>query len=269
MPMRSFFPVVLFALVFSACTTVHSQSSDVGTTPQSAPSSGEPLLILAAADLQFALPELARQFEASTGQKVTLSLGSTGNLTAQIENGAPADVFFAANESFVEQLERKRLTVDGTRQIYAVGRLAIVSAPGVALQAKTLEDLVRSEVRTVAIANPEHAPYGLAAQQALQSAGLWDRVQPKLVLGENISQTFQFVQTGNADAGLVALSVALGTPGTSYTLVDEALHAPLRQAVTVVKSSKQERAARQFVEFVNGAQGRPIMRTYGFVLPGE
>ena len=145
----------------------------------------------------------------------------------------------------------------------------IAPAKSAVVEPKSLKDLGRPELKKIAIANPEHAPYGRAAKQALQAKGLWNQVESKLVLGENIAQTFQLVQTGNADAGIVALSVALGNPGVSYTLIDEALHAPLLQAASVLKNSRQPEAAQAFLEFVNGPSGRPIMRKYGFVLPGE
>jgi molybdate transport system substrate-binding protein len=233
------------------------------------PAAEEPLLVLAAADLQYALPEIAAAYEATSGRKTVLTFGSTGAFSAQIENGAPADVFFAANESFIDALVAKGLLRGETRQLYAVGRIVLTSASSAPVQARTLEDLRRAEIRTVAIANPEHAPYGLAAQQALQAAGLWTAIEPKLVLGENIAQTFQFVQTGNADAGIVALSIVLGVPGTAYTLIDDSLHAPIAQAAAVLTSSKQPETAQAFLAFVNGEPGRPIMKRYGFVLPGE
>jgi len=130
-------------------------------------------------------------------------------------------------------------------------------------------DLSRAEVRRIAIANPDHAPYGRAARDALMRAGLWSSLQPRLVLGENISQTFQFVATGNADAGIVALSLAIGTPGTHYTIIDQALHDPIAQSAGVLARTRQPMAARDFLAFVNGPLGRPIMKKYGFTLPGE
>jgi molybdate transport system substrate-binding protein len=234
-----------------------------------AESEAYPLLVLAAADLQFALQQIADQYERERQRKVTLTFGSTGNLSQQIENGAPADLFFAADESFLAGLERKGLVVEGTRGLYAVGRIVIAPAKTAPFGAKTLQDLLQPEVKKVAIANPEHAPYGAAAKQALRAAQVWERVEPKLVLGENIAQTFQFVQTGNAEAGIVALSVVLGVPGTSYTLIDQALHLPLRQAAGVIATSKQPEVAREFLAFVNGPSGRPIMKQYGFLLPEE
>ena len=137
------------------------------------------------------------------------------------------------------------------------------------VEPKSLEDLGRSELKKIAIANPEHAPYGRAAKQALQAKGLWNQVESKLVLGENIAQTFQLVRSGNADAGLVALSVVLGVPNAAYTPVDVSLHDPLTQEAAVLESSKQPEAARDFLAFVTGPSAQPVMKRYGFLLPGE
>lgn len=260
--------LVIAAFAQAASNPLLSRLTPGQTSLEPVPANSEPLLVLAASDLQFALPEIVAQYERETGTRVTVSMGSTGNIAAQIQNGAPADLFFAADETFLANLEQRGLLVEGTRQLYAVGRIAVIPYLSSPLQAKSLEDLTRTELRTIAIANPEHAPYGMAAQQALQAAGLWERVQPKLVLGENVSQAFQFVQTGNADAGIVALSVTLGIAGTPYTLVDDSLHAPLRQSVAVIKTTKQEAAARAFLQYVSAPQGRAIMTKYGFVLPG-
>jgi molybdate transport system substrate-binding protein len=131
-----------------------------------------------------------------------------------------------------------------------------------------LTDLLKPEIRHVAIANPEHAPYGVAAMQALQAAGVWEQLQPKLVYGENVRQALQYIQTGDAEAGIIALSVA-NAPGIVWTLIDGGLHAPLNQALAILSSSAQPQLAGQFADFINGERGRPIMRRYGFILPGE
>lgn len=227
------------------------------------------VLIAAAADLQFALPELIREFELQTGHTATVTLGGTGSLAAQIENGAPADLFFAADRSFIERLDQKGFVFEGTRAVYAGGYLVIAPSPHAAFEPRSLSDLARPEVRTIAIANPDFAPYGRAAKQALESAGVWLQVQPKLVLAENIAQTFQFAQTGNADAAIVALSLALGVPGTRYTPIDERLHEPIVQEAAVVKNGKHPVQARQFLTFMSTPTARQIMKKYGFALPDE
>lgn len=227
----------------------------------------EPLLVLAASDLQFALPEVARQYQAETGDSVALVFGSTGNLATQIDQGAPADLFFAANERFVDELAAKGRVDGGTRRMYAVGHIVIVAARETRVPVQSVADLARPELRHVAIANPEHAPYGMAAREAMTKAGVWDRVRPRLVLGENVMQAFQFAKTGNADAAVVALSVALGDTSVRYSLVPDSLHAPLRQVAAVTRDSRAPEKARAFLDFVSSARGREVMRRFGFTTP--
>ncbi len=267
--MRAFLSILLCLVILGACAPTRAAEAPRTPAAPVATAPSEAILVLAASDLQFALTELANQYQATTGRQVTVSFGATGNIATQIENGAPADVFFAADERFLANLEEKGLLGDHTRDLYATGRLVITSASSAAFEPKTLQDLTRPELRAIAIANPETAPYGFAAKQALQASGVWDQIEPKVVFGENIAGTFQLVQTGNADAGIVALSVALGVPGTPYTLVDQSLYAPLRQAVAVIKRTKHPVEAQTFINYVNGHEGRPIMKKYGFALPGE
>ena len=237
------------------------------------PKPAEPLLVFAASDLRYALADVAARYRASGGDSAVLVFGSTGDLATQIANGAPADVFFAANAEAVDDLARRRLLVDGTRAVYAIGKLALVArcsdpvpnAPRCPTLA--LADLATPAVKVVAIADPAHAPYGKAARQALERAGLLERVRPKLVLGANITQAYQFVETGNADAGLVAVSLALRTPGRAYALVDSTLYDPLRQTVAVPSSSAHQAAAVRFLRYVRGADGQSAMRRYGFAPP--
>ncbi|MFQ5342568.1 MAG: molybdate ABC transporter substrate-binding protein [Anaerolineae bacterium] len=235
-------------------------------TPQTA--RGNDLLVAAAADLQFAFTDIGQLFEQQTGRHVIFSFGSTGNLTTQIENGAPFDLFAAANVAYIDRLRDRGLIIPQTQQLYGQGRIVLAVNRKAGVTATDLGDLLDPSILRVAIANPDHAPYGLAAKQALQHAGLWDGLQPKLVYGENVRQTLQFVQTGNAPAGIVALSIA-DVPEISWTLIDADLHEPLNQALAVIQGSPNEQAARAFIEFVNGPQGRPIMEKYGFLLPGE
>lgn len=222
----------------------------------------------AAADLTPAFEELGRLFENDTGIKVTFNFGSTGQLTQQIEQGAPVDMLAAANVSFVEELERKNLIIPDTKTLYAQGRITLWTRSDSPLKLETIEDLGKPEVRRIAIANPEHAPYGLAAQQALQSSGIWERVSSRLVFGENIRQTLQYAETGNVDAAIVALSLSIPSNGR-WVLIPERLHKPLNQALAVIRNTQHEAEARRFAGFINSPQGRPIMRKYGFVLPGE
>jgi molybdate transport system substrate-binding protein len=215
-----------------------------------------------------AFQEIGRQFEQQEGTKVTFNFGSTGQLTQQIEQGAPVDLFAAANVSFVEGLEKKGLIIPDSRALYAQGRLTLWTRDDSPLKPERVEDLARPEFKKVAIANPEHAPYGAAAREALQTAGVWDVVAQKLVYGENISQTLQYAESGNVDAAVVALSLSTQSKGR-WVLIPAELHRPLNQALAVIKGTKYEREARRFAAFVNSAEGRGVMRKYGFVLPGE
>jgi molybdate transport system substrate-binding protein len=226
------------------------------------------LTVAAAADLTPAFEEVGRIFEQATGTRVVFSFGSTGSLAKQIEHGAPVDLFAAANVSFIDGLERKGLIVPGTKALYARGRITLWAAAGGKVEITKLEDLARPEVTKVALANPEHAPYGVAAREALQSLGLWEQVRPKCVYGTNVRQALQFAETGNVDAAIVALSLSRQGQGRWF-LVPEHLHKPLDQALAVIKNSPHEREARQFAAFISGEQGRPVMRKYGFLLPGE
>jgi len=228
----------------------------------------DPLLVAAASDLQFAFAEIGPLFETETGQPVIFTFGSTGNLTTQIENGAPFDILAAANVAFVERLTAQGLTIPETQQLYAQGRIVLVINRQAGLQATELADLLNPAISRIAIANPAHAPYGLAAQEALQNAGVWTAVQGKLVFGENVSQTLQFVQTGDAPVGIVALSIA-DVPEVTGTLLPNELHQPINQALAVIKSTPREEAARAFIAFVGSPTGWEIMKRYGFRLPGE
>ena len=238
-------------------------------TPQSR--TAAPLLVFAAADLREALPEVAAAYRRAGGDSVTLVFGATSDLATQIANGAPADAFFAADESAVARLAAQRAIVAGTSRVYAVGRLALVTGPGVA-PVTQLGDLARPGVRTIAIADPAHAPYGRAAQQALDRAGFWTTLRPKVVFAPNVAQAFRFVQGGNADAGLVAraslgAAPSAGASSPGYVLVDTALYAPIRQAAAVVASSGQQAAAVRFVAYATGAPGFAVLRRYGFAPP--
>jgi molybdate transport system substrate-binding protein len=224
------------------------------------------LTVAAASDLTQAFEEIGREFEATNKTKVVFVFGSTGMLTRQIENGAPMDLFAAANVDYVNQLEQKGLIVTGTKAIYARGRITLWTTADSPLNISTIADLKRADVKRIAVANPDHAPYGLAAQQALQTAGLWDEVKPKLVYGDNIRQTLQYAETGNVDVAIVALSLSQQSKGR-YVVIPEELHRPIDQGLAVIKSTRNERAARAFAEFVTGPRGKEILAKYGFAFP--
>ena len=226
------------------------------------------LTVSAAADLTPAFEELGRLFTDESGIKVIFNFGSTGQLTQQIEQGAPVDLLAAANVSFVEELEQQNLILPDTKALYAQGRITLWTRKDSSLRLDHLEDLAKPEVHRIAIANPEHAPYGEAARQALQSAGTWDRISSRLVFGENINQTFEYAETGNVDAAIVALSLSINSNGR-WVLIPEQLHQPLKQALAVIRSTPHEAEARRFASFINSQEGRVVMRKYGFILPGE
>ncbi len=225
------------------------------------------LIVAAAADLVFAFREIAPVFERENQVKVTLTFGSTGQLAQQIQHGSPADLFFAANVASMDDLRAMGAILADSMETYAQGQIVLAtqsSRPPLS----TLRDLTRDDVKRVAIANPAHAPYGMAAREALVSAGLWAQVQPKLVYGENIRQALQFLQTGNVDAAILARSVAQ-VPEIHFTRIDPGLYKPIIQAAAVMARSPHPDLARAFIRFVNGPQGRPIMKRFGFILPGE
>ncbi len=239
-----------------------------------APQQPATITVSAAADLTYAFGEIGKLFEAETGHKVVFNFGSTGQLAQQIEQGAPVDLFAAANVSYVDELAGQGLVLPDTVQLYGRGRITLWTRADSPLQITRVEELTRPDIMRIAIANPDHAPYGLAARQAMQAAGVWETVQPKLVFGENVRQTLQYAETGNVDVAIVALSLSMpaaaaeGEPGR-WTLIPQELHPPIDQALAVIKGTPHEAAARAFAAFVNGPQGRPIMRKYGFILPDE
>ena len=224
------------------------------------------LTIAAAADLGTAFEEISREFKATQQTKVVLSFGSTGLLTRQIENGAPIDLFAAASVDYIDQLERQGLIVPDTKAIYARGRITLWTLKDSPLHIEKVSDLTSDKVKRIAIANPEHAPYGMAAREALQNTGIWEAVKPKLVYGDNIRQTLQFAQTGNVEVAIVALSLSQQNDGR-WVLIPQELHKPLDQTLAVIKGTKNEKAARQFADFVKGPQGRAILQKYGFEFP--
>ena len=248
--------LVALALVLAATRAAEAQPA--ATT----------LVVYAAADLDTAFREIKPLFEKATGARLTLVMGSTGNLAKQIEHGAPADVFFAANESFVDDLRAAGAVIPQTRTLYAQGRIVLAVPKKSGIAVREPGDLLKPAVRRVAIANPAHAPYGRAAQEALERVGVWDKVKPKLVYGESIRHALQFVETGAVEAGIVALSIA-DAPGITYAPIDPALHAPLNQVAAVVKRSPHPDLGAAFIQFVNGAEGRPILKRHGFLLPGD
>lgn len=252
-------------LVISLCLSLLLVS---GCNKTDVKSAAEPLRVAAAADLTLAFQEIGKNFEKLNGTKVDFIFGSTGTLAQQIENGAPFDIFAAANIKFVDELKNQGLIIPETQQLYAQGRIGLATKATGSLQVKELKDLLKPEIKKIAIANPEHAPYGMGAQQAIEKAGLWEQVKGKMVYGKNIQDTLTLIITGNADTGIIARSIAKKDE-VNFNLINADMHKPLNQSMAVITKTRQEPLARKFVEYVSSPEGRKVMKKYGFVLPGE
>ena len=241
----------LLAFLFAGCVQI----------PADRPAA---LTVSAAANVQPAFEEIAAAFTAATGTPVVFNFGATGALAQQIASGAPVDVFAAASTADVDSLSEKGFIEAETVRPYAVGRLVLYSTTGAGVS--KVEDLARPEVRRIAIANPERAPYGVAAREAMQAAGVLAQVEDRLILGESVAQAFQYAETGNVDVALVPYSLTIGKPGQVH-LVPDSLHRPIVQAIGVVSNSARAGDARAFVDFVTGPAGREILSRYGYGLP--
>jgi len=253
--LRSTPAILLVVLLFLGAHNAHAQS----------------LRIAAASDLQFALADLAAQYEKQSGAKLAITYGSSGNFFAQIQNGAPFDLFFSADIAYPQKLIDAGFAESGSRYTYAFGRIVLWLPPEspqmpAILQWNTLLD---ARIQKIAIANPEHAPYGRAAVAALQKAGLYEQLKSKLVYGENISQAAQFVLSGSAQAGILAFSLATAPAMKSgkYWEIPRGLYPPLEQAVVLLKSSPNKPAARAFLAFLQTESARAMLARYGFTLP--
>lgn len=231
----------------------------------------EPIRVAAAADLKFALDEIAATFkQANPTDEVDIIYGSSGKFFTQIQQGAPYDLYFSADIAFPRDLAKAGYAATEVRP-YAVGRIVLWSADRDASRMQ-LADLTDPTITRIAIANPRHAPYGQRAEEALRAAGLWELLESKLVFGENVAQTAQFVQSGNAQVGIIALSLALSptlvTMG-GYGPIPDHLHQPLEQGYIITKRAADKAPARRFADYLGSATARAVMTRYGFVLPGE
>jgi molybdate transport system substrate-binding protein len=229
------------------------------------------LRIAAAADLKYAMDDLSGRFEQQTRSKLDVVYGSSGNFFSQIVNGAPFDLFFSADREYPEKLVAARLVDPGNLYTYALGQLVLWAPADANIEVTKLQwnALLERKVQKIAIANPEHAPYGRAAISALQNAGIYDKVRDKLVYGENVSQAAQFVQSGNAQVGIIAKSLAVSPAMKTgkYWDIPASASAPIEQAAVILKNSQSKQAARAFLEFVRSAAGKSILANYGFSLP--
>jgi molybdate transport system substrate-binding protein len=233
-----------------------------------APADREPLRVAAASDLQAAFGELAEAFQRQSGVPVDFVAGSSGNLARQIRQGAPFDVFLSADRARVRELAEEGIVRPESVRAYAIGSLVVAVSQASGVAVASLDDLARPEVKRIAIANPDHAPYGAAARQALQRAGLWEALEPRLAMAETVRQALQFVQTGNAEAGLVGRAIA-DVPGIAVVPVDPGLHDPIVQALGIVAASRRGGEAGRFAAFLLGPDGQKILARKGFKPPAE
>jgi molybdate transport system substrate-binding protein len=254
--MGTILPLLLLTTIL--CSSAHAQD----------------ITVAAAADLNYALKDLASRFEKKTGDKVTLSFGSSGNLYSQIQGGAPYDLFFSADIAYPQKLANAGLVENSSLRTYAIGHLVLWVRNGSSFDPQKLKMdlLLQSSVQRIAIANPAHAPYGRAAMAALEHFGLKDKVAGKLVFGENVSQAAQFVQSGNAQAGLIPLSLAVSPAmkdsGRYWELPTDS-YPELQQGVALLSASKRKPAAKAFLDYLLSAEGAAVLEQYGFRVPAS
>jgi molybdate transport system substrate-binding protein len=218
------------------------------------------LIVAAASDLAPLTTAIEKAYARASGSPVRFTLASSGSLAHQIENGAPFDVFLSASDQYVKDLAASGHIEPSTIVVYALGRIALWSPNG---SVRSLEDLKKPGILHLAIPNPEHAPYGIAARRALETRGLWKDVEPKVVYGENVRQALQFAESGNAEAVITSWTLLIGRG----TLLPAEWHNPIRQAGGVVKSSSAGAAARQFLKFLSSPEGRKILQDGGLFPP--
>ncbi|MGO4889676.1 molybdate ABC transporter substrate-binding protein [Anaerobacillus sp. MEB173] len=244
----------------SACQAQGNENNIEDNTSQK-------ITVAAASDLTRAFTELGKQFEEEHNVTISFSFGSTGQLADQIEHGAPFDVFAAANIMFVDQLREKGHVIAETQQLYALGRIGLATLKESTFSIDNIQDLANPEFKKIAIANPEHAPYGLAAKQALETSGIWDKIEDRIVYGRNITDTLALLESGNVEAAIVAKSI-IENDQINFTLIEEQLHAPIEQAIAVVSTTQEEDLAKEFIRYVNG-EGKAVMEKYGFIHPDD
>jgi molybdate transport system substrate-binding protein len=250
--------IVTGIVLFVVCSSTFSSAQEIG--------------IAAASDLQFVFKEIAERFEKQTGASLRLSFGSSGNFFSQIQNGAPFDLFFSADLDYPQKLDAQGLVEPGSMYQYARGKIVLWATNEAQVDvSQGLKVLLDPKIKKIAIANPAHAPYGRAAVAALKSAGIYDKIADKLVFGENISQAAHFVASGNADAGILALSTALSSMIQSrgkYFTIPVDSYPPLDQAAIILKSSQKKELAKCLLQFLQTPEIIDLMKQYGFELPG-
>jgi molybdate transport system substrate-binding protein len=261
---RAWFTTVIFITV-PGCGNPDSVPSASHLPDKTRANSGQaaPMLIAAASDLQLVLPQLAEQFRAKSSIATTITFGASGQLAEQIKQGAPFDIFLAANESFVRDLARGGFIKPESVASYARGSLVLAVYQGIGETVHSLNDLTRPAVKKIALANPATAPYGKAGKQALERAGIWNEIRPKIVLAESVRQALLYAQKGDADAALVGRAIA-NVPEIRPVEIEPRLYDPIVQALGVVSASARTADAEQFVRFVLGDDGQGILKTFGF-----
>jgi molybdate transport system substrate-binding protein len=225
--------------------------------------------VFAASDLAKAFEEVAKSFRIKTGIEPVLTFGSSGLIARQVKEGAPIDLYASANETFVDDVVADGKCDGATKRRYARGRIVIWAKAGGVAPPTKIEDLADPRFASIAIASPDHAPYGKAAKEALEKAGIWRTVEGRIKYGENVSQTLQYAQTGNVEVAIVALSLAIVTQGGTTIAVPPELHNPIDQALVACGSGASHANAKAFADYVASPEGRAIMMRYGFILPGE
>jgi molybdate transport system substrate-binding protein len=250
------FTVVVVAMAVLACSSSKSQDQKA---------SGKTIRIAAASDLTRAFTDVGARFEKQTGIKPVFDFGSSGLLAKQIEQGAPFQLFAAANKSFAEQVVKAGKCDGQSLALYSRGRVVLWSKAG---PAPKLTDLVDPRYKRIGIANPDHAPYGKAAVQAMQKAGIYDQVKDRLVLAENVQAALTYAKEGSVDVSFVALAAAIGIGQKDYAAVELDLHDPLEQTMVVCGTGPEADAARQLAKYIVSDEGRGIMESYGFSTTG-
>jgi molybdate transport system substrate-binding protein len=268
-----FFALTAFAGLAIAAPMRYARARNAASMQRATARPCGTVTVAAASDLTYAMNEIAGNFQKATGCTVRLSMGSSGNFLTQIENGAPFDVFFSADVAYPKKLEAEGLAAPGSTYVYAIGKIVLWTRNDSRVNVgKGLSALRDPAVRKIAIANPVHAPYGRAAEEALRQSGVYEAVKDRLVLGENISQAAEFVESGNAEAGILALSLvvspAMKDKGRAWN-IPENLYAPIQQGAVALRAAANPQGARQFLDYIKLDATVALLERYGFALAGK
>jgi molybdate transport system substrate-binding protein len=235
----------------------------------SAPGPVTRINVAGASDLAAAFEELGALWKAKSGIEPVFQFGSSGMIARQVKEGAPIHLYASANVAFVDDVVKAGMCDAGTKAMYGRGRLVIWTRAGGAAPPTTLADLADPRFKSIAIASPDHAPYGKAAKQALENVGIWPQVEARMKYGEDVRTTLKFAETGNVDVAIVALSLSIVTKGGVSVAVTPDLHEPIAQALVACGTGPTHDAAKAFGDYVGSPEGRKVMTKYGFMLPGE